>query len=219
MLALLIVIGLLIAAFGADAAVMWGGVRLVGSRATFARALMVEGLIVATGVGAIVAGQVDPWVGFSSMVMKGVQALVVLGIEFGVIWCFIGRGFGLSRWRAAAVLGMRVGWTLVGIGVAILVIRPFVVEAFTPSGGSMSPTIVGRHMEGVCAKCGGTLIIPVTSAAWGGRRMLEGICQECRGVSSAGSAGGVDRGSDWILVNKFARPGRWDIAAYRTSGA
>jgi signal peptidase I len=66
---------------------------------------------------------------------------VVLLLGIGLIFIMLRRLFRLSFWRTCVLYGASVALTLIQIGLAVTVVRPFLVEAFVLSDRSMAPTI------------------------------------------------------------------------------
>jgi len=70
-----------------------------------------------------------------------VIGLVTLIMYFVMLLTVLRRVFHLSFRRAFAPFGMYIALSLMACGAAIGLIRPFLIEAFHVTGGSMSPTI------------------------------------------------------------------------------
>lgn len=76
-----------------------------------------------------------------------VIGLVTLIIYLVTLFIVLRRVFHLSFRRAFAPFGMYVAFFFISCGVAVGLIRPFLIEAFHITGGSMSPTIEpGDHL-------------------------------------------------------------------------
>ncbi len=107
---------------------------------------------------------------------------------------------------------------LFGVLLALLVVRPFLVEAFFVPTNSMCPTILGRHVTDVCPTCG--------KPAFGSPPPRDGYPEPpdghlmiCEGfhVHASKSASETSDG-DRVLVMKILRPRRWDVIAFHFPG-
>lgn len=68
-------------------------------------------------------------------------ALVFPIVELAVIFVLLRRGFRLTSGRTFAPFGAYIALTLLQIGLAVLVLKPYLVEAFVFPTKGMSPTI------------------------------------------------------------------------------
>jgi signal peptidase I len=118
--------------------------------------------------------------------------------------------------------------------------RTFEAEAFVIPTGSMAPTLMGRHYDTACPKCGFTVKIGASEEnidddpnmnPWQKQQFLEQrqlrthTCPNCRYEANY-SADGREAGTlptsysgDRIIVSKFpyeiGSPQRWDVAVFR----
>lgn len=205
----------------ADALIFWAGARLVHStHATWRRALLLQLQTMVVGLIALIASsQVGPVANVPIIII--LQSLVMIAVEITAIWFLIQRCFALSARKTAVVFGLRLGVAAVELLLAILVVRPFLLEAFVASSGSMSPTIVAVHRQIPCTKCGGNVIVPLVpgrSGRVGAADLIPasvGICSRCRLVASVSTVTGANHSPDRFCVYKHARATRWDIVAYQ----
>jgi signal peptidase I len=105
--------------------------------------------------------------------------------------------------------------------------RTFEAEAFVIPTGSMAPTLMGRHKDLTCSKCGCQFQInahdEVTdegsskSKDW---QVVAGTCPMCRYTNSVSKEASYN--GDRILVGKFLYefddPQRWDVIVFKFPG-
>ena len=104
-----------------------------------------------------------------------------------------------------------------------LLFRAFEAEAFVIPTGSMAPTLMGRHKDIKCEKCGH----PVRAGANVTSEMNSGpavgaLCPLCRYENDVSPQSHKSYSGDRILVNKFAYqfgdPQRWDVIVFKYPG-
>jgi signal peptidase I len=115
--------------------------------------------------------------------------------------------------------------------------RTFEAEAFVIPTGSMAPTLMGRHKDLKCSKCGHRYRVSASDeerrdgADWGSRaqeeanKVVASICPVCRYQMNFGPGGPeasephASYKGDRILVAKFpyefSDPNRWDVAVFK----
>lgn len=105
--------------------------------------------------------------------------------------------------------------------------RTFEAEAFVIPTGSMAPTLMGRHKDLTCPKCGCPYRVSAseevnTAGALRGSpfRTMAGTCPMCRYTDSVAKAPSYN--GDRILVSKFAYefadPDRFDVIVFKFPG-
>jgi signal peptidase I len=107
--------------------------------------------------------------------------------------------------------------TAFNLGVAFLIIRPYVLEGFITSSNSGAPTLVGPHVTAVCPRCGGSLIIPWNEpgAVGYGVELPLGICASCLQTAHMQPIDPTVRTGDRFISNKLLAPRRWDLVTVR----
>jgi signal peptidase I len=144
------------------------------------------------------------------------RSLVFLCLIMIVSCAIIARVFKATSWRAFLV------WLITLIPApglllfAIFVLRPYVAEAYVIPTNSMAPTLLGRHHEGVCSKCGKPNYYTAFEDRYR-RDMSEPqnmICSEFHITNAVPQDSPVFSG-DRILVAKFLKPQRWDVVVFR----
>jgi signal peptidase I len=148
-----------------------------------------------------------------------ILALVVLliAVSLGLTWLIIARVFRTSIARAF------VAWlpTLIPAaflcGVAVFVGRLWLFEAFTDSSNTMAPTILGRHWEAPCPRCGSPAYCSPEDERWkpANRPVLMICSKELRSCEVADPSR-VEHLGDRFIVNKYLRPRRWDVVIFRS---
>ena len=103
-----------------------------------------------------------------------------------------------------------------GFFLVLLLIRPFLFEAFVASGNSMAPTILSSHFSDACPICGRSAydsppphdIGPIDCQA---------ICEKFHVHTAANISASTltTPNADKFMVAKYLRPRRWDVIAFR----
>ena len=116
---------------------------------------------------------------------------------------------------------------VVGLVLAFL-IRTFEAEAFVIPTGSMAPTLMGRHKDVTCPKCGYSYRVGASEerdelGRDKGREVISGTCPMCRFTMDLRPVPAKGRSypsysGDRIVATKldyqFCEPQRWDIAVF-----
>jgi signal peptidase I len=211
----------LIVAFGLQAYALKLGLRWMKvAEVPIGKALL---LMLLFFVSAIPVGLVLAVVFYSANVeLSGfVESTVSVILQLAVSGFVIAKMYRVAWNRGVkAVLPM----TLAALGCAlflIIVVRPFVYEAFLMPTNGMAPTLLGSHLEAACPNCG--------RPAYGSPRHgphgeflpaqeLEMICShELRPVRVSEVNDKVHTG-DRFLVAKYVTPKRWDIIVFDYPG-
>jgi signal peptidase I len=133
----------------------------------------------------------------------------------------------ISRhWPSSAAIRETIESVVIAFVLAFL-FRTFEAEAFVIPTGSMAPTLMGRHKDLVCSKCGCSFQInahdEVTddgSLKGKDYQVVAGTCPMCRYTNSV--AKDTAYNGDRILVGKFlyelSDPQRWDVLVFKFPG-
>ncbi len=135
-------------------------------------------------------------------------------------------------WLSAEAIREIVESVVIAFVLAFL-FRTFEAEAFVIPTGSMAPTLLGRHKDVVCPKCGLLFTVSASDEIDNetgrptGQHVIGGVCPNCRfpaNLSPENSQGKTYRSykGDRILVVKypyqFGIPDRWDVAVFKYPG-
>lgn len=137
-----------------------------------------------------------------------------------------------QSWMSAAAIRELVESVVVAFVLAFL-FRTFEAEAFVIPTGSMAPTLMGRHRDVQCAKCGYAYQINASSEVDArsnqltNQEVVSGTCPMCRFPMDV-APGNPQRKSypsfkgDRIIVTKFpyqfGEPDRFDVAVFKYPG-
>jgi hypothetical protein len=95
----------------------------------------------------------------------GIALVVALVLGLFATWGVAQKGLRTSLGKAVlawlpTLLAWPITWAL-----TLAVVRPFLFEAYVQPTNAMAPTILGRHVVGICPSCGGTAYLSVPSLA------------------------------------------------------
>ena len=99
----------------------------------------------------------------------------------------------------------------------LLVVRPFICEAFVESTNAMAPTLVGQHWKGTCPECGLPNYCSPRDERPGAVNPPRRICEKFHVTKVADRHATVNSG-DCFLVAKFLTPRRWDLVVFKYPG-
>ena len=97
---------------------------------------------------------------------------------------------------------------------ALLVLRPFLYEAFVVPTNSMAPTLVGEHWQGTCSVCGEPNYCSPRDERYGTVDPPLGICNNFH-VTKVSDVDRSVHSGDRFMVAKFLTPQRWDIVVFQ----
>lgn len=126
----------------------------------------------------------------------------------------ISTAFGLRFVRAAQAWLPTLLASAVMLAFVLLVLRPFLYEAFVAPTNSMAPTLLGQHWRGTCSQCGKPSYATPAREGFG---MVEPTRMICDGfhVTEAADVETTVHSGDQFLVAKFFTPRRWDLAVFQ----
>ncbi|MCE5267490.1 MAG: signal peptidase I [Planctomycetaceae bacterium] len=174
-------------------------------------------------VWAVVAASIVSWIPtrlLPQVPVGGVgRTIVVLVLQlvlmFGLTWFVIARVLKTGFWRAAWAWTATLVPAASNILLVVVIVRPYMFEAFTTPTNSMAPTILGRHWEATCPRCGSpAYATPEPNDARSPRPVLMICAKELRSCEVANPTS-VEHRADKFLVNKLISPRRWDVIVFR----
>jgi len=168
------------------------------------------------GVGLIASLQFSPSEGASAgkaMVFLACELFISIALPLAVIALIFRLNFRqvLKAWVVTLFASVS------GLVLAIMVFKPFVSEAFVVNANSMAPTLVGKHLQGVCPECGSVAYCSPPEQTGHGyvEPPAHMICGSCFDVSEPAQLGDVVQAADRFAVAKYLEPKRWDLVAFR----
>lgn len=142
--------------------------------------------------------------------------ILLVVLTFGLTWSVMARMLRTSVWRAIvawlATLIPAVGFALL----PIFVINPYIFEAFKVPTNSMAPTILGKHWEVPCPRCGSPAYC-TPEPEWPNEmdRPVLMICSRELRPCEVVRPSHVKHSGDRFVVAKFLHPQRWDLIVFR----
>ena len=147
-----------------------------------------------------------------------VLLVLALGVvlSLGLTWLIIARVFKTSMLRAFVAWLPTLIPTACLCGIALLVGRFYLFEAFTCPTNSMAPTILGRHWEAPCPRCGSPAYgTPEDERSRPANQPVLMICSKELRSCEVANPPHVVYACDRFIVNKFVSPRRWDVIIFR----
>ena len=102
---------------------------------------------------------------------------------------------------------------LVMIAIALLLLRPFLYEAYVVPTNAMAPTLLGDHWQGTCPKCSADNYCSPLDERYGPKDRAWMICDNFHAAQVLHPDERV-RPRDHLLVAKFLAPRRWDVVVF-----
>ena len=101
----------------------------------------------------------------------------------------------------------------INIALVLFVSRPYLFEAFSMPSNAMAPTLVDKHWQGVCEKCGQPNYCAPMDEHFGPPGPQRMICDNFH-VTEAAIVDNTVYSTDHFLVAKFLTPQRWDLVVF-----
>jgi signal peptidase I len=96
----------------------------------------------------------------------------------------------------------------------VYLLRPITFEAFVATASSMSPTLLGEHVRGVCPECGELMYrMPVDTQNPFDRPPYYMICDNFH-ISEVDKVDTELHAADRMIVARFLTPRRWDLVTF-----
>jgi signal peptidase I len=190
-----------------------GGRWMMIPNVTFGRALWAT---VAFAIVELVLAAPLAWIHFPGLGSLLAALVVETALSLVLTWLVIAWILKTSVFRAIIVwLPTLIPAVCLGMMLAI-VGRICVFETFKITGNAMAPTMVGRHWEGACPRCGS----PAYGTPEDERRLMSHvsvlmICSKDHRSCRVADPPRVEHGGDRTTVNKLLSPRRWDVVAFR----
>jgi signal peptidase I len=173
---------------------------------------------------AIVAASLVSWIPGATLdriPCAGVmQAMLMLALELvlslGLTWIVIARVLKTGTWRAAwawiPTLIPHVGFVLL----LLFGVRPYLFEPFKVPTNSMAPTLLGRHWESPCPRCGSpAYATPEPAYQELSQRPVLMVCSKEFRACEMVNPPHTEFGGDRFLVCKLIALRRWDVVVFR----
>jgi signal peptidase I len=188
-----------------------GAARVRFSRAVLGVFLMRTALVVPIVV-LYVAGTVNQGHSeFTGLVARIVALVLILAATWGIAKKILRTRVGkaILAWLPT-LLGGVIPWAL-----GLVLVRPFLFQAYVQPTNAMAPTILGRHVVGTCPSCGGTAYLSAPSLVDRSPWTELGICGRCLRATTVGATADRVFSGDFLICAKFLRPRRWDLIVFR----
>lgn len=101
------------------------------------------------------------------------------------------------------------------LALLLVVVKPFLFEAYRVPTNAMAPTLVGRHWKGTCSKCGKPNYCSPRDDRYATDERPRMICDSFH-VTVAAELDSTIHASDRFLVAKLFAPRRWDLVVFRS---
>jgi signal peptidase I len=140
--------------------------------------------------------------------------LLVLCIACFVALRLIARLSAQEALRGMAIIAA--GAVVIGGG-ELVAIR-LATAAYVIPTNAMAPTIKGRHFQGICIHCKSDTVVSAVASLYdeGFEPGTTAICTQCYQVAKVSQVAKVAkegiRMGDRVIVNRLAKPRRWDLA-------
>jgi signal peptidase I len=203
----LLLVGILLRALLLRLGLAWAKSR----KATVVRIVLATILVVALEFGL----NVTAGVGASLLPVVSLPLAAVAFVAGVMISCaFFTTIFEISFVRSLQAWLPTLLAPVVMVALLLLVVRPFVFEAFTGPTNAMAPTLLGNHWIGTCTTCGSpSYCTPVPEYRLAVDPQNR-ICDQFH-VTQPKPIDDEVHSADRFLVAKFVRPQRWDIIVFR----
>jgi signal peptidase I len=152
------------------------------------------------------------------------KAVIVLYLAFAVAVVLVVPVFVIQKMLRTTATKALALWLLmqapqfVMSGLSMMVVRPFLFEAFTVPTNAMAPTIIGNHLECICPECGSVSYASPRRPGQDPKDPISAICGTCWKAQEVSVCDEAGHPNDRILVVKFLRPRRWDIVVFEFPG-
>ena len=179
--------------------VTWRCVLIVTAVVTLIQCAVVIGLLYASTNNPLIADQL---------------AIVKLLANVLIPVIVIMRFFKAPFFRSLQAWLPTLAGNVITVVLALFVLQPFIVEAFTSPTNAMAPTILGNHWRGSCLKCGNPAYCSPIPLEYRTSDPPTMICKDNFHIIQPTDYVGTTFAADNFLVTKFLKPKRWDVIAF-----
>jgi signal peptidase I len=140
------------------------------------------------------------------------QVACFLGLTWLVMARILGSSLGKAVLAWLPTLIPQIGFVLL----AVLVVIPYLFEAFKIPTNAMAPTIIGQHLEAPCPRCGSpAYATPEPEQVALSKEPVLMICSRERRSCEVVDPPRAEHPGDRLVVNKLICPQRWDVIVFR----
>ena len=136
--------------------------------------------------------------------------VLVIAVSCSIISRFfsIGLARSLQAWLPTALS------SVIGLMIAVFVIRPYLFESFVSPTNAMAPTLLGPHWRSACPDCGRPNFCSPVEYRASEQEPLRMICEDYHVRQTLQGEHRTYPG-DHFFVAKFIAPQRWDLVVFR----
>lgn len=144
--------------------------------------------------------------------------LLSVGLQVGAMILVLSKLFKISVGRAAKAWLPSLGVSLLAVAIMLLLVRPFMLEAYVVPTMSMAPTLRGPWTAGTCSECQGETVISVRLYDhWSPpANSVCTLCYEAKTIDAPNSPQRSPTSADRFVANKLRTPARFDVVVFRT---
>lgn len=139
--------------------------------------------------------------------------LAALAISIAISCFIISRFFSIGPARSLQAWLPTMLSSIIGLLVAVFVVRPYLFESFVIPTNAMAPTLLGDHWQSTCPDCGQRNYGLPVGRFLGGAEPPGMICENFH-THHVTPADPTTYPADRFLVARFIAPRRWDVVVF-----